>query len=695
MKGKLLLLLALCSVTMLQAQNVDSLKQLLSSAEGKQKLSLILELQEVFTCGDSIQFGAYSQLAHQEFQQQSDDSLKVNYLNNLAYDNYCQGNMEKTLSWFDSASVIALKAGNLQKSGRMKNNVANLYQMMGSYQESITSFKKAISLGQQVEDIELVGSATMGIGITYQQQGLLDSALTYYLQAEKLVEPLGNTRVLLRAKHNIATLYYEFRPERLKKEDFEEVLAVAKAINDTKGEMDALEFLGYYSLMKKTPDAALSYFQQGLAINKTVQNPASNILLLKGISTANFDKGSFQESITYGDRALQASDIAGIKAYKPELYHLVAKSCVKLKNYKKAIAYNQKAIELGDEIDKKEFAFDAYKGLAEANFAMGKYKEAYQAHVKYSDLRKAVLNEETSKQLTELQTKYDTEKKENEIAQLSKANKIAELESQRNQYFFIGASIIALLILGLSVIFYSQLKAKRRADLMQAELESSRMQIGLEKQFRKAELKALKSQMNPHFIFNALNSIQEYIILNEKEHAANYLGKFADLIRSYLYYSNQSAISLADDVQALQLYLELEKVRFEEDFEFDIQKNLKSSSEEIEIPTMLIQPYVENAIKHGLLHKQGNKRLKIMFSELNGALQCEVIDNGVGRKRSAEINAKKYHNHKSFASEATKNRLELLNHNSSQKIGVDYQDLEEAGQAAGTKVTLTIPINHK
>lgn len=212
-------------------------------------------------------------------------------------------------------------------------------------------------------------------------------------------------------------------------------------------------------------------------------------------------------------------------------------------------------------------------------------------------------------------------------------------------------------------------------------------------QLNESKLSALQSQMNPHFIFNALNSIQEYIILNERKLAGKYLGKFADLMRIYLNYSQAKFISLQQEIEALNLYMELEKLRFEELLSYEIQ--LDDSIEMTEqIPSLLIQPYVENALKHGLLHKKNDRRLIVKLTkESEDYLVCTITDNGIGRKRSMEINKKRHPDHKSFATSATQNRLNLINYGLKKRIGVTTEDLYNPdGEPTGTKVELIIPL---
>lgn len=213
-----------------------------------------------------------------------------------------------------------------------------------------------------------------------------------------------------------------------------------------------------------------------------------------------------------------------------------------------------------------------------------------------------------------------------------------------------------------------------------------------------SQLTALRSQMNPHFLFNALNSIQEHIITNQRDLASDYLGKFADLMRVYLDQSRRDTITLEDEVRTLSLYLGLEKMRFEENFEYRIHTSEVEEKMHLHIPTLLIQPYTENAIKHGLLHKRGRKKLDIHFrlaTESPNVLICIIEDNGVGRIRSMQINAQDRKNHRSFALEAGKSRLELLNYGRDMKIGVNIEDLydEKTGNALGTRVILRIPLS--
>jgi len=212
-----------------------------------------------------------------------------------------------------------------------------------------------------------------------------------------------------------------------------------------------------------------------------------------------------------------------------------------------------------------------------------------------------------------------------------------------------------------------------------------------DRQLRNSQLTALKTQMNPHFMFNALNSIQEFIILNERRLANEYLSKFARLMRVYLNHSSKDWIPLEEEIQALKIYLELEKLRFENaQVELNIDSELEL--EHIPIPPLFVQPYVENAFKHGLLHKPDDRKLTISFNKIsNNTLQIIIEDNGVGRKKAMEIKNKRANKNRSFSTTANQKRLQLLNYNKPQQIEVKVIDLQENNRATGTKVIIQIP----
>lgn len=250
-------------------------------------------------------------------------------------------------------------------------------------------------------------------------------------------------------------------------------------------------------------------------------------------------------------------------------------------------------------------------------------------------------------------------------------------------------ALLIFLTIGLVALYFRSISKRK-----QKKQELALTNVQVESQLTSLKLENLRSQMNPHFIFNALNSIQEYIVLNQRTLASDYLGRFADLVRTYLKHSNKGEITLQEEIDCLEMYLDLEKMRFEEKLAYSVTVAAGVYPEDLLIPTMLIQPYVENAIKHGLLHKKIDRKLWVRFYLGNdtNVVICEVEDNGVGRERAMEFQKKRKSDHESFATKATDDRLALINNNKNQKIGITTQDLCDAqNNPLGTKISITIP----
>ncbi len=247
-------------------------------------------------------------------------------------------------------------------------------------------------------------------------------------------------------------------------------------------------------------------------------------------------------------------------------------------------------------------------------------------------------------------------------------------------------AVIVMIVVAF-VFFLVRYWYKNKADQQHLQSEQQR----LKKEIYKSKIAAIRSQMNPHFMFNALNTIQEFILTNQQEVASEYLADFADLMRMYLNQSNEDNVSLTEEEETLRLYLRLENLRFNDDLEYSIKIDSTLNKDGTFIPVMLLQPYIENSIKHGLLHKKGKKKLSIEFIKTaDGQLKCTITDNGVGRKASGKINASKSIGHKSFATGANDHRVYLINQNRDKRIKVEIIDLYEEGTACGTRVEIFV-----
>ena len=255
---------------------------------------------------------------------------------------------------------------------------------------------------------------------------------------------------------------------------------------------------------------------------------------------------------------------------------------------------------------------------------------------------------------------------------------IASPYYQRWWFYVIIACLFGLII---AVIYRVRIHNVRKMN--KAVIENQR----IEKEMLSSKLKALRSQMNPHFIFNSLNAIQDLVLKEDTDNAYDYIVLFADLVRNTLNYSNQDFIPIEKELEFLDIYLSLEKLRFKETLTYSITYH---GDQSIKIPSMIVQPFVENALLHGLLHKDGNKHIDIAF-QFNGNLTCNIKDNGIGRKKANEIKARKGETHRSFSIKAIEQRLKILEDKHQISAGFVYTDLHHDKKPIGTMVEITIP----
>ena len=218
--------------------------------------------------------------------------------------------------------------------------------------------------------------------------------------------------------------------------------------------------------------------------------------------------------------------------------------------------------------------------------------------------------------------------------------------------------------------------------------------MSLKQRATELEMQALRAQMNPHFIFNSLNSINSFILQNEKEQASEYLIKFSKLIRLILQNSMSPLISLSKELEALALYIELEALRFEDTFEYDIRYSNELDTLSIKVPPLILQPFVENAIHHGLIPKNAPGHLLIDIHENEDRLLFTVKDNGIGRDKAAKLRANTRHMHKSLGLTVTSERINALaNDDSNTPSTLEIHDLfSPSGKADGTEVHIDLKL---
>jgi len=278
--------------------------------------------------------------------------------------------------------------------------------------------------------------------------------------------------------------------------------------------------------------------------------------------------------------------------------------------------------------------------------------------------------EERQKKIENIEADFDVYSKELQLMAQKQQNALADLRFQK----WISWSLVVVIavVLIAVIVLYRITQQKRKANQLLA-------------------LKSLRSQMNPHFIFNALNSVNSFISKNDERAANKFLSDFSRLMRMVLDGSHEDLISLAQEIQVIELYLKLEQYRFRDKFDYTFNIHPNISQEDFMLPPMLIQPFIENAVWHGLRYKESFGHLNVVIYEENSKVFVEIEDNGIGRKRSQELKTESQKSKSSRGLQNTKERIDVINELYKTKLQLQVSDLKSGEQDCGTKVKLVIP----
>ena len=317
---------------------------------------------------------------------------------------------------------------------------------------------------------------------------------------------------------------------------------------------------------------------------------------------------------------------------------------------------------------------DAYFNLYSTYSQLGNFGKALENYIQYKKAEDELLNKQNQDLISILEAESENEKTENQIASLKRDKEINALKAtqSRNLSFGIGSVFIVLVLVGLLFLRQNKLKNEHKRTIL--------------------EQKLLRLQMNPYFIFNALSSIHSLMNPKDVTRASDYLGNFSRLLRTSLESSREDYILLDDEISSLGNYLELQRLRYDEKFDYKIDIDPKIDLESAIIPPMLIQPFIENAIEHGIKHKEGLGNIIIRFIVNDKKITCEIEDDGIGRKKAWEVEYAQQGKQKSLATEIIRDRIKILNKKMKQKINLDITDLRSgANEATGTLVRLDLP----
>ena len=361
-----------------------------------------------------------------------------------------------------------------------------------------------------------------------------------------------------------------------------------------------------------------------------------------------------------------------------------------LKNYKASLKYAKDGFYNAQLKNMRPDMMQACKLLSTAWHYLKNNDSAYAYLLKYVTLKDSIQTRQFLLRIYNSKKEAEDEKKKAELGFLMKDNKIKQQQLKEEAMLknFLFIMLAALIVAG--IFIFRNLRLKRKND----QLQNSKQQAELQERATRLEMQALRAQMNPHFIFNCLSSINCFILENETEKASDYLTRFSRLIRMVLTNSEKPLITLEEELKMLKLYLDMERLRFENSFDYHISYTNDVEADSVLVPPLLLQPFCENAIWHGLMNKEGQGHLTITIMKENEFLNCVITDDGIGRAKAGELNTGSAKKEKSMGLKITTERLSLFNQDKEVHSFYEMDDvLDESGVVAGTKVS--IKIRHK
>ena len=591
----------------------------------------------------------------------------------------------------NQAIILAGSIRDNQTLGRAYEALAFIFLKIKDSKTGYALYKKSLDHFQKAGDLEQERRICVWLGSAYFDKGKYEDAFVYFKRSvllARIASPITDFGYFLSsyAFFNMAELYKSVG-------DYETALSYYR-----EGALYAKSHASFYSTWTMDADIGLVFFEMN-------QLDSSLFYLQKFMETADPKKlmTKIIQSKIYlitkeYDKAVQflKKDIDSLRKrrtwYRLNTALLMTGSAyAEKKNYKAALLSAREAVSIAEVNEYRQFQMDGYNLLSKIFHQLNKNDSAYFYQLKYSALRDSLLKIQFLWKLNDFKSQAESDKKESQLVLLGKDNKIKEQQLKQETTFkkFLLLGLLGLLLIGFFV--FRMLLLKRKNE----KLSGEKIKAELQQKVSELEMQALRAQMNPHFIFNCLSSINRFIFKNDNKTASDYLTRFSRLIRMVLMNSSKKIITLEDELEMLRLYLDLERLRFKDAFDYSITITNIVDAGAIFIPPLLLQPFCENAVWHGLMHKETKGHLNIIISEVisgkGKVLHCIIEDDGVGREKAAELKSKSAENEKSMGLKITTERLALLNQENNFSTFYGIEDiLNENNEVTGTRVELKI-----
>lgn len=604
----------------------------------------------------------------------------ANAESNLGYIEKQETNMDASMAHNRRSIALRLKTGNEIGLAYCYNDIGLVHRLQGRPDSALFYFAKVVEIAERHDDENVAMLGYNNMGLTYNETGRIGEAIDLAYKNIATMERLGRPLWIAHGYVSISNL-------RVSVGDIEEAYPSMKKaytlfteVGDRPGMADALNGMGSLLFEMGRTDSAIIFLKKAYVLEKEagLKFPMCQTLLVLGkayrLMNNNKDaESALKESLELSrsmDNQLSAS------AALSELGKLdVAqnKPVMAIAKCKEGLAIAERSKGPGEQVSNCECLYQAYKALGNANMALN-YHEVFVA------IRDSLSTESSQRKLTQRDMMYTFSKEQladsleyaAEREHLESERTIESLRADQNRNRALATGLGGLLLLGGGGAWFVS-DRKRRAERFEKEAAT-------------LETQALRSQMNPHFIFNALNSINGFVQRNDQDSASSYLAKFARLMRLVLENSRHAEVSLAEDLEALRGYMELERMRMDGKFDFSIELGAGIDPETLLVPPLVVQPFVENAIWHGMAGKVGKGHIRLAIEKRATTLLWTIEDDGGGRKAKKQATdgpVKKT----SLGTAITRARLDLVGKQHGSPAGFHYTDLEQ-----GTRVEVEMPL---
>ncbi|WP_163407528.1 tetratricopeptide repeat-containing sensor histidine kinase [Flavobacterium ajazii] len=602
------------------------------------------------------------------------DSLKVDQYNKIA-DLYKEIDPDLTFFYTRKAIAISLKKEYHFGLATAYVNKGNASIILGNYEDALKFFKRAQSEFETALQKETgkkriksgLARSYASSGVVYSEQGDHTSSLKNYEKALKIYQEIKEQTGVSKTLNNIGILYKSQQKYPKALQYLKEAHKIQTVLDEQNAPM-TLTNIGVIYFETGEYHNAIQYYRKAQKGFEKNENKRGSALLNNYLGDYYKAQKNFILADEYYQKSLVLYEEIQNKFGASLALYNIGLLLQEQKKYKEAISFATKSLDYAQEIGVLDQTYHSEELLSELYQSL-KQPEAALVHYKKSIIaRDSISNQETSQKFAMAEMNYEYQKKE---ALLS--------EKHKREFQLVVFSVLGgILLIVLGWVIYNRMQIKR--------------QLTLKKELAEYEQKALHLQMNPHFVFNCLSSISSFIVQNGTDSALKYLSKFSKLMRLTLEYSKGSLIPIDKEIESLQNYLELEQLRFDNKFEFEI-----NSSENVEfnvgLPPLLIQPFVENAILHGLVPKEGKGKINVDFDVQNEQLICTITDDGIGLSESKLLKENSVTAHRSMALSITKKRLKIMESITSKSAKIEILELNTDSQT-GTKAILYLPVQY-